>query len=364
MQSKKFKNEPLDLRPKRFKREDGGESVKHFLPMTEFKTSSSYWLKQLQNFNTVITLTGINPSVRVEDGYLSIQQGSTLADLQPETVNYGRGVHGISWIIIDSPNGFLTVDALRWLDSQRIGVMMVSSGEASILLQDVTKPIVSLRRRQYQGQILNIARWVLRGKLNTYLCNFPDLPNAEELHDLIQGNGLDNFTDVNDLRLVEGRIAGAYWKYHAFRLRTYKKFPTWWGEFNQRSSSIGTNGNRYASHPINAILNYAYAVIAGMLKRKCVMAGLDTAIGSLHADNDRRDSLCYDLLELLRGEVDKVLLTWAKSVKWRRTDFITSERGVVSLDNNLRRVVIEKITPLQITIDKIVKDYTLFLLLL
>ncbi|MBX3640096.1 MAG: hypothetical protein KF888_06215 [Nitrosomonas sp.] len=51
-----------------------------------------------------------------------------------------------------------------------------------------------------------------------------------------------------------------------------------------------------------------------------------------------------------------------REFKWRRTDFITSEKGVVSLDNNLRRVVVEKIVHLQQMVDEVVKDYTLFLL--
>lgn len=360
MQSKRFKNKPLDLRPKRYTREDGGQSVQHFLPVKEFKSSSTYWIRQLQH-NSIVTLTGINPSVCIDDDCLSIKQGFTLGDMSPEYVAYPRGVHNLTWVIVDSPNGYITIDALRWLESQNIGVLLVSNGEARILIQDITKPIVSLRRRQYQIDAVIVAKYVLRGKFQTYLDMFPNIPNADELHDLIQA-GLDGFNDVNDLRLIEGRIANSYWKYHTFTLRSYKKFPPWWSEYNQRSSGIGTNGNRNATHPINAILNYAYAVIAGMIKRKCVMVGLDVAVGTLHADNDRRDSLVYDLLEFLRGEIDNLLLTWAKSVKWRRTDFLTSERGVVSLDNNLRRVVIEKITPLQVTVDKVVKNYTLFLL--
>jgi len=355
MHSKRFKHEPLDLRPKRFTRPDGGESVKHFLPELEFKRSSGHWLKQLRGCGA-ITLTGISPSIRVEDGNLSITQGSTLADLDPVSVCYPRAVHGLTWVIVDSPNGYVTVDGIRWLHAQQIGFMIVTTS-GGIILHDVAKPIVSLRRRQYSIDVMRVSRWVLYGKIATYLRLFHDIPNREELRVL----RLDNVHTINELHLIEGRIAGVYWKYQAFTLKSYKKFPPWWNDFTQRSSGIGAN-NKHATHPINAMLNYAYAVIAGMIKRKCMLVGLDVAVGSLHADNDRRDSLCYDLLELLRGDVDYVLLSWAKTVKWRRTDFITSEKGVVSLDNNLRRVVVEKIAHLQRAVDKIVKDYTLFLL--
>ncbi|MDV6344070.1 CRISPR-associated endonuclease Cas1 [Nitrosomonas sp. Is37] len=360
MSKRQFK-EPLDCRPKRFTREDGGESVQHFLPMRELRASSNYWLKRLRT-STVITLTGISPSVSVDNDSLVIKQGATLADMAPPTTRYPRGVHRLAWVVIDSPNGFVTIDALHWLESQRIGLMMCSGGNTSVLLQHVDKPIVSLRRAQYSGNVVVIARWVLRGKLAACLDAFPDLPNAQELHELLHGDTLSQLVSVNDLRLVEGRIAGAYWKHHTFTLNHYAKFPPWWSEFDRRSSGIGNTGNRHATHPVNAILNYAYTVVAGIVKRHCALLGLDTAVGSLHADNDRRDSLVWDLLELIRADIDKLLLTWMKSVKWRRTDFLTSERGVVSLDTNLRRVVVEKVSTLQSSVERIVKDYTLFLL--
>lgn len=354
-----FDKQPLDLRPKRFIRKDGGESVQYFLPKTEYLRSSNYWLKRL-HVNDVITLTGINPSIRVDNGCLEICQGGTLANTNPDAVYYPRASHNLSWVIIDSPNGYVTIDALRWLRTQEIGVMVVTNGVPTIF-HDVEKPIVSLRRRQYVCNPLVVGRWILRGKLATYTRVFNNIPEWETVHDLIHGTTLDNVTNLMDLRLLEGRIAKKYWQYQAFTLKTYKKFPTWWLEFKNRSSDVGVN-NKHATHPINAILNYAYAVVTGMIKRKCIMTGLDVSIGSLHADNDRRDSLCYDLLELVRGDVDVVLLTWAKSVIWRRTDFRTSELGVVSLDDSLRRVVIEKISHLQKEVDKVVKDYVLFLL--
>jgi CRISP-associated protein Cas1 len=41
--------------------------------------------------------------------------------------------------------------------------------------------------------------------------------------------------------------------------------------------------NRHASHPVNAILNYAYAVLEIQVRIATVSYGLDPTIGYLHA---------------------------------------------------------------------------------
>jgi CRISPR-associated protein Cas1 len=50
------------------------------------------------------------------------------------------------------------------------------------------------------------------------------------------------------------------------QLTHYKKIPKHWLEFSQRTSSI-SGGNRHATRPVNALLNYSYSVLAGQVKR-------------------------------------------------------------------------------------------------
>ena len=326
---------------------------------TESKRSSAFWLKRLRN-PKIVTLTGIAPQVKVEDNCLILQNGITVGEIEPKPTIYGKAAHGLQWVIIDSFNGIVTIDALRWMHSQGIGIMIISDGISQIL-HDVEKPIVSLRRIQYTTDTLKLSQYILKGKFENQLSNFPDLPNAEVIRLLIAG-GITDYPDIQSLMLLKGRIARDYWKYQAFTLRAFKKFPLWWQEFTTRSNGINAPSNRHATHPINAILNYGYAVTAGMIKLHAVIAGLDVACGSLHADNDRRDSLIYDLLELLRADIDKLLLGWAKTVTWRRTDFVVDVQGVVSLEPNLKRVVAEKVIKLDSKSSKIVRKYVLLLL--
>jgi CRISP-associated protein Cas1 len=58
--------------------------------------------------------------------------------------------------------------------------------------------------------------------------------------------------------------------------------------------------NRHATHPLNAMLNYAYAVLESQVRIATVAQGLDPTIGYLHTSRHSRVALVYDLMEPLR----------------------------------------------------------------
>ena len=71
--------------------------------------------------------------------------------------------------------------------------------------------------------------------------------------------------------------------------------------------------NRHASHPVNAMLNYAYAVLESQVRIATVAHGLDPTIGYLHTSRPGRVALVYDLMEPLRPRVDCLLLDFVLS---------------------------------------------------
>lgn len=62
---------------------------------------------------------------------------------------------------------------------------------------------------------------------------------------------------------------------------------------------------------VNAALSYGYAIPAGEAVSALCAAGLDPAIGLLHADADRRPSLALDLMEEFRPLVVDQVVTAA-----------------------------------------------------
>lgn len=64
---------------------------------------------------------------------------------------------------------------------------------------------------------------------------------------------------------------------------------------------------------VNAALSYGYAILLGEVVCALCAAGLDPAIGLLHADTDRRPSLALDLMEEFRPlVVDQVVVSAAR----------------------------------------------------
>jgi CRISPR/Cas system-associated endonuclease Cas1 len=75
-------------------------------------------------------------------------------------------------------------------------------------------------------------------------------------------------------------------------------------------------------HPVNAILNYAYAVLESQVLRiATVSQGLDLTIGYLHTCRPGRVALVYDLMEPLRPQVDRSVLDFCDVGKACPFDF-------------------------------------------
>lgn len=98
--------------------------------------------------------------------------------------------------------------------------------------------------------------------------------------------------------------------------------------------------NRHATHPVNAMLNYAYAVLESQVRIATVFKGLDPTIGYLHACRPRRVALVYDLMEPLRPQVHRLVLNFVLSHTFTPSDFVSSHHGVCRLHPQLTKEVV------------------------
>jgi CRISPR-associated endonuclease Cas1 len=148
---------------------------------------------------------------------------------------------------------------------------------------------------------------------------------------------------VEALRLAEGRAALAYftcWETIPLRWKGTgrKPIPPEWHHAGLRQSFV-SGTNRHATHPVNAMLNYAYGVLEGQVRIAAVAAGLDPTIGYLHACRSGRVALVYDLMEPLRPQVDRMVLDFVQGRTFDPRDFVLTERGVCRLHPQLARTV-------------------------
>lgn len=97
--------------------------------------------------------------------------------------------------------------------------------------------------------------------------------------------------------------------------------------------------NRAASHPINAMLNYAYAVMLAQLQIDTVADGYDPIHGIMHNSKKGSPALLLDFIELERPRVDAKILELVATRKFAAADFIVKRDGVCRLSPQLARAV-------------------------
>ena len=93
---------------------------------------------------------------------------------------------------------------------------------------------------------------------------------------------------------------------------------------------------------VNAMLSFAYSLLAGMCGAALEAVGLDPYVGFYHKDRPGRISLALDLMEEFRGVMaDRFVLTMINKRIIKETDFIKKESGAVILDDAGRKVFLK-----------------------
>lgn len=164
---------------------------------------------------------------------------------------------------------------------------------------------------------------------------------------------MEEAASVDELRLVEARAADDYFaQWRGFPVTFARsatgcvEAPSHWRRWAGRSS-LKSGTNREATDPLNALLNFAYAIAAAEVMVAIRAEGLEPSLGFLHADRDGRASLVYDLIEPLRPRVDRLLLERVAKRSFRmRRDFILLGKGVCRLGVELASEVAAAVSEL------------------
>jgi CRISPR associated protein Cas1 len=136
---------------------------------------------------------------------------------------------------------------------------------------------------------------------------------------------------IDAIRLLESKGAYAYWgAWHNqpinFPKSDLRRVPDHWRTFKNRVSPL-TGSPRLAANPLNAMLNYLYALLESEARIAVAALGLDPGLGILHADAVSRDSLACDVMEPVRPMVDAYLLEWVNREVLSREWFFEQRDG-------------------------------------
>lgn len=138
-------------------------------------------------------------------------------------------------------------------------------------------------------------------------------------------------TDLAVLRGLEGDAASLYFARFNELILQRKDFF----EFQSRVKRPPTDA-------VNALLSFAYAILANDCAAALEGVGLDAYVGFLHRDRPGRMSLALDLMEEFRSVIaDRCVLTLINNRMLSKKDFVLQEDGAVLLNDTGRKIFLE-----------------------
>jgi CRISP-associated protein Cas1 len=154
--------------------------------------------------------------------------------------------------------------------------------------------------------------------------------------------------DIIELRGLEANCAASYFRSWVgipikWRGASRRPIPDNWRFIEQRSSPYHLAGNRNAAHPVNAILNYAYAALESEIRIKAIADGYDPTIGIMHEGNDGSSKFIFDLMEPERPKVDRAVLDFVRTTVLDPADFVIRTDGVCRLNPEMARMVVARV---------------------
>jgi len=283
----------------------------------------------------VLTLYGFGIKVRVDRGHLFAEWG---IGTDRDSVCLPRVNHGLRRLVMIGNDGFITLEALRWLaDQDAAFVMLDKRGKVIVVCGPCAPSDSKLRRAQAlapsNGTALRISKELISQKLTGQATLVSDM-----LYDSASAGTIVRFRaelpsaeSIEVTRFIEARAAKAYWQAWSdvqvqWPRKDEKLVPERFKRFGSRISPL-THSPRQATNAPNAILNFLYAILESESRLAATAMGLDPGIGFLHADAPNRDSLACDIMEVVRPRVDAFVLDWLQTEPLRKLDFREERNG-------------------------------------
>jgi CRISPR-associated endonuclease Cas1 len=283
----------------------------------------------------VLTLSGYGTAIRVERGHLVVEDGIGTERFKGRFSKIG---HGLQRLVAIGSDGIVSLSALRWLADQNASFVMLERNGSVLATTGPVRPSdVKLRRAQalahHSGLALRMSREIIDRKLSGQ-----KRVAREVIHNQIAALKIERYrselaetNSLDQILRIESHAAGTYWAAWrdlpiSFPDKESPLVPDHWRAFGYRVSPL-TGSPRLAVNPINATLNYLYALLEAEYRLAVAALGLDPEMGFLHNDAINRDSLACDLMETVRPDVDAYVLNNIVCRQIKRSWFFEERNG-------------------------------------
>lgn len=311
-----------------------------------------------------LILTGHGLSLRVNRGSLLVQDGNTHYPAERREWRFFNGALDIppAFIVIDG-SGDITLEAIDWLATQRVPLIRLRwNGEfASIITTGgqaaaADKVHWQQQTRDNPRERLLFAADIIRQKAHNSLVTMekylPPSPTRDRAAQNIatRAKWLEDKPPrtITSLLGIEGVIASDYfrtWSDIPIKWSGLKRHPVPkdWATYTARIPLRKSTGHsRNATHPISAMLNYAYGVLVARTQIRLIADGYDPTLGILHdkiSDRGTYPAFALDHMEPMRPMVDQAVLDLISTATFTGADFPIQHNGVCRLHPELARRV-------------------------
>lgn len=187
---------------------------------------------------------------------------------------------------------------------------------------------IAYARNMIVGKVFN-CRWSIERTLrdHAHRVDAKKLKNVSNaLYDTLPK--IDAAPALSELRGIEGKAAEQYFSVFSDMI------------LNQKDDFEFTKRNRRPPlDNINAILSFAYTVLAGDCANALSSVGLDSYVGFMHGDRPGRMSLALDLMEELRPVLaDRFILTLINTKAIQAVHFERQKDQAVLLNDDGRKI--------------------------
>lgn len=306
-----------------------------------------------------LILCGHGLKFRVDHDTLLIRSGFTHYPQKAEEIRLFPGDPNIpDRIIVLDGSGGITFDALNWMAEQEINFAKLDyRGRVNFICGNSGQsPKPEIVRWQLGIQGTETARKIqcqlveqkLLASIDTLKTIFPNFPTTEIAikqirREIDKIRKLPRSTAYRTILGLEGLAAAAYFKaWHQMPLKwsnlSRRPIPATWKEIGSRNMNWQKHGAN-ARHPVNAMLNYGYAVLISRVAIDLAAKGFDLSIGIAHSGRRNPRALVYDFMEPQRPNIDRQILDFALAHTFRPGDFVINKSGGCRLNPQLAKAV-------------------------
>jgi len=312
-----------------------------------------------------LIICGHGARIRVDKNTLLVRSGFTHYPQKTKECRFFPGDANLpDRIIIIDGSGGITFDAIRWMSEQRIEFIQLDwRGNATAIGGNcgyiANSKLVELQRAiKGSKRSLEIIRSLINRKLRASIDTLIEaIPKSDKSTNAVTDLKrwvlrLENRRSVSSIPKIHGIEGGAARAY----FQTWQGIPIHWSGLSRKPipkdwhevgpRNMSWRGRRQAAvarHPVNAMLNYGYAMLKAKVRREILIAGFDPTIGLMHGNSSSNIPLVHDLMEPLRPVVDAKILSFVQTHTFNPGDFTISSFGGCRLNPQMARAVVRAV---------------------